>query len=193
MRKKSSSQYRIVVVGEGGVGKSSLTMRYIFNKFQNNYDPTIEDFYRKQTVLPSGDHIMAEIYDTAGIEELSSLRDIHIKNGDGFLIVFSLKSSTVDSINEKFDDIIKVKQYNLNERLPIIIVGNKCDLVSSNQKIYKRALNFAKERNIECIFTSAKENLNCRETFEKILYLVHKKNVLERSGKLSKKKICQLI
>lgn len=61
----SESTYKIVVVGSGGVGKSCITVRFVQGKFIKKYDPTIEDFYRKQIDV-DGEAVMLDILDTAG-------------------------------------------------------------------------------------------------------------------------------
>jgi len=76
----SQQEYRIVVVGSGGVGKSAVTVRFIQGRFTEKYDPTIEDSYRK-SVEVDGQACMYDIMDTAGQEEYSALRDQYMKTG----------------------------------------------------------------------------------------------------------------
>merc|ERR1711924_105017 len=78
-------EYRIVVVGAGGVGKSALTVRFIQGNFVEKYDPTIEDSYRKQVAV-DGVAVLLDIMDTAGQEEYSALRDQYMKTGQGFIL-----------------------------------------------------------------------------------------------------------
>jgi small GTP-binding protein len=83
--------YRIGVVGEGGVGKSALTMQFIQKFFLDEYDPTIEDSYRKQ-IQVDGEVCHLDILDTAGQEEYSCMRNQYMRGMDGFLIVYSITS-----------------------------------------------------------------------------------------------------
>ena len=69
------SRLKIVVLGEGGVGKSSLTLRFIVDKFIEDYDPTIEDHYIKK-VLVDGIYSEVDVTDTAGQEEFLQLEMI---------------------------------------------------------------------------------------------------------------------
>ena len=89
----AESTYKIVVVGSGGVGKSCIVVRFVQGKFIKKYDPTIEDFYRKQIDV-DGEAIMLDILDTAGQEEFSALRDSYMRTGDGFVLVYAVNSST---------------------------------------------------------------------------------------------------
>merc|ERR1711924_427368 len=84
-------EYRIVVVGAGGVGKSALTVRFIQGNFVEKYDPTIEDSYRKQVAV-DGEAVLLDIMDTAGQEEYSALRDQYMKTGQGFILAYSITS-----------------------------------------------------------------------------------------------------
>uniref|UniRef100_A0A673JJ57 HRas proto-oncogene, GTPase n=1 Tax=Sinocyclocheilus rhinocerous TaxID=307959 RepID=A0A673JJ57_9TELE len=74
------TEYKLVVVGAGGVGKSALTIQLIQNHFVDEYDPTIEDSYRKQVVI-DGETCLLDILDTAGQEEYSAMRDQYMRTG----------------------------------------------------------------------------------------------------------------
>ncbi|PIK36235.1 putative ras-related protein [Apostichopus japonicus] len=84
-------EYKVVVLGSGGVGKSALTVQFVLGNFVEKYDPTIEDFYRKAIEVESTMAIL-EILDTAGTEQFASMRDLYIRNGQGFVIVYSVTS-----------------------------------------------------------------------------------------------------
>ena len=80
---------KIVLLGSGAVGKSSLTVQFVQGVFVEKYDPTIEDSYRKQIEV-DGMACILEILDTAGTEQFASMRDLYIKNGQGFIFVYSI-------------------------------------------------------------------------------------------------------
>uniref|UniRef100_A0A3P9N3E6 Uncharacterized protein n=1 Tax=Poecilia reticulata TaxID=8081 RepID=A0A3P9N3E6_POERE len=118
-------EYKVVVLGSGGVGKSALTVQFVTGSFIEKYDPTIEDFYRKEIEVDSSPSVL-EILDTAGTEQFASMRDLYIKNGQGFILVYSLvNQQSFQDIKPMRDQIIRVKRY---ERVPMILVGNKVDL-----------------------------------------------------------------
>jgi len=115
--------HQLVVVGSGGVGKSCLTIRFLKDEFSNEYDPTIEENYRKSVIV---DQVNAtvNIIDTAGQQEYTALRDQHLKDGKGFLLVFALNDkNTFEEVRQLRDQIIKLKD---TKRVPIVICGNKC-------------------------------------------------------------------
>ena len=107
----------------GAVGKSALTIQLIQNQFEEEYDPTIEDSYRKQVVI-DGETCRLDILDTAGLEEYSSMNDM--RAGEGFLIVFAVNNpESFEAVNQYREQIKRVKEV---EKVPMVIVGNKCDL-----------------------------------------------------------------
>lgn len=123
-------EFKVVVLGSGGVGKSALTVQFVSNKFIIKYDPTIEDFYRKEIEV-DGQPCVLEILDTAGTEQFASMRDLYIKNGQGFLVVYSITNQqSFHDIRTMRDQIIRVKG---TDQVPILLVGNKCDLAHQRQ------------------------------------------------------------
>ena len=81
--------YKIVVLGAGGVGKSSITVQFVQGVYVESYDPTIEDSYRKQIEV-DGRACDLEILDTAGVAQFTAMRELYIKSGKGFLLVYSV-------------------------------------------------------------------------------------------------------
>ena len=142
-------EYKLVVVGGGGVGKSCLTIQLIQSHFVDEYDPTIEgisqkqvsastailltldvDSYRKQCVIDE-EVALLDVLDTAGQEEYSAMREQYMRTGEGFLLVYSITS------RQSFEEILTFQQQILRVKdkdyFPIIIVGNKCDLDMERQ------------------------------------------------------------
>ncbi|CAD5113104.1 DgyrCDS2294 [Dimorphilus gyrociliatus] len=118
-------EYKVVVLGSGGVGKSALALKFVSGTFVEKYDPTIEDFYRKEIAVDDAPSVL-EILDTAGTEQFASMRDLYIKNGQGFIVVYSITGSqTFHDIRTMKDQISRVKG---TDRAPILLVGNKVDL-----------------------------------------------------------------
>ncbi|ORX91891.1 ras-related protein Rap-1b-like protein [Basidiobolus meristosporus CBS 931.73] len=118
-------EYKLVVLGSGGVGKSALTVQFVQSIFVEKYDPTIEDSYRKQVEV-DGQQCMLEILDTAGTEQFTAMRDLYMKNGQGFVLVYSITSmATFNDLAELREQIVRVKD---TEQVPTVLVGNKSDL-----------------------------------------------------------------
>eukprot|EP00122_Pirum_gemmata_P009911 Pgem_evm1s9150 len=118
-------EYKLVVLGAGGVGKSALTVQFVQNIFVEKYDPTIEDSYRKQVEV-DGQQCMLEILDTAGTEQFTAMRDLYMKNGQGFLLAYSItQQSTFNDLAALREQILRVKDA---DNVPMVLCGNKCDL-----------------------------------------------------------------
>ncbi|KAL8413621.1 hypothetical protein RB594_005038 [Gaeumannomyces avenae] len=118
-------EFHIVVLGAGGVGKSCLTAQFVHNEWIESYDPTIEDSYRTQ-VSVDGRQVVLEILDTAGTEQFVAMRDLYMKTGQGFLLVFSITSmSSLSELAQLREEIIRIKE---DDNAPIVICGNKADL-----------------------------------------------------------------
>merc|ERR1711860_207822 len=82
-------RYRIVVLGDGGVGKSALTLQYVQHNFTDYHDPTIEDAYQQRTVIDT-EPCLLDILDTAGQVEFTAMREQYMRGGEGFIICYSI-------------------------------------------------------------------------------------------------------
>uniref|UniRef100_A0A1I8IKM6 RAP1A protein n=1 Tax=Macrostomum lignano TaxID=282301 RepID=A0A1I8IKM6_9PLAT len=128
--------------------------------FVEKYDPTIEDSYRKQVEIDSS-QCMLEILDTAGTEQFTAMRDLYMKNGQGFLLVYSITSqSSFNDLAELREQILRVKD---SDNVPIIVVGNKCDLEDERTVGKERGHSLARQWNCAFLETSAKAKLNVQE------------------------------
>ena len=123
-------ELKAVVLGSGGVGKSALTVKFVSGRFIERYDPTVEDFYRKEIEV-DGEPSVLEILDTAGTEQFASMRDLYIKNGQGFVIVYSITSlQTFYDIRSMKEQINRVKH---KLKVPMVLVGNKRDVENDRE------------------------------------------------------------
>jgi len=176
-------EYKLVVLGSGGVGKSALTVQFVQGIFVEKYDPTIEDSYRKQVEV-DGQQCMLEILDTAGTEQFTAMRDLYMKNGQGFLLVYSITAqSTFNDLQDLRQQILRVKD---TDDVPMLLVGNKCDLEDERVVGKDQGQNLA--RQFQCAFleTSAKMKVNVLEIFYDLVRQINKKN--PGPGRQKKKK-----
>uniref|UniRef100_A0A131YJM7 Ras-related protein M-Ras n=1 Tax=Rhipicephalus appendiculatus TaxID=34631 RepID=A0A131YJM7_RHIAP len=118
--------YKLVVVGDGGVGKSALTIQFFQKLFVTDYDPTIEDSYIQHTEI-DGQWCILDVLDTAGQEEFSAMREQYMRKGDGFLLVYSVTDKqSFDNMGHFHTQILRVKD---RDSYPMLLVANKVDLV----------------------------------------------------------------
>lgn len=153
---------KLAVVGGGGVGKSALTLQLVKQQFCEEYDPTIEDSHRKQVEIDD-EVAMLEIFDTAGQEELSALRDQALRVAEGFLLVFALtEENSFFQLTEHHGAITRAKD---TDKVPIVIVGNKCDLKNSRTVSDEEIQKFVNKLQVPYFEASAKQNTNVEASF----------------------------
>jgi len=162
-RVQQRREHHIVVLGAGGVGKSALTAQFVQNVWIENYDPTIEDSYRKQIEV-DGRQCMLEILDTAGSEQFTAMREVYMKAGQGFLLVFSITSlPSLSELSDLRESIIRIKD---DDNIPIVIVGNKSDLEEDRAVSRARAFSISQSwGNAPYYETSARRRANVDEVF----------------------------
>ncbi|KAH8916037.1 ras-domain-containing protein [Atractiella rhizophila] len=173
-------EYKLVVVGGGGVGKSALTIQFIQSHFVDEYDPTIEDSYRKQCVIDE-EVALLDVLDTAGQEEYSAMREQYMRTGEGFLLVYSITSrSSFDEIGIFHQQILRVKD---KDYFPVIVVANKCDLEFERQVGAHEGRELAKHFGCRFIETSAKQRINVDEAFGNLVREIRKYNKEQQTGR----------
>jgi len=176
-------EYKIVVLGSGGVGKSALTVQFVQGIFVEKYDPTIEDSYRKQVEV-DGHQCMLEILDTAGTEQFTAMRDLYMKNGQGFVLVYSITAqSTFNDLQDLREQILRVKD---TDDVPMVLVGNKCDLEDERVVGKDQGQSLAKGfKNCSFMEASAKDKINVNDIFYDLVRQINRKE--PTSGKPRKK------
>jgi len=183
-------EYKIVVLGSGGVGKSALTVQFVQGIFVEKYDPTIEDSYRKQVEVDA-QQCMLEILDTAGTEQFTAMRDLYMKNGQGFILVYSITAqSTFNDLLELREQILRVKD---TDNVPMVLVGNKSDL--EDERVVGKDQGGSLAHQFNCTFfeTSAKSKFNVNEIFYDLVQQINKLNPVINEKKKRKGGMCQLL
>ncbi|KAF9533712.1 small GTPase superfamily [Crepidotus variabilis] len=178
-------QFNVVVLGAGGVGKSALTVRFIRDVFVENYDPTIEEEYRRPITV-DGQLDSLEVLDTAGAEQFTSLNEVYIKSGKGFVLVFSLtQEASLQELDNLRKQILRVKGG--DARVPMVVVGTKLDLVNEREVQRHTIENLSRQWNIPFYETSAKRNWHVTEVFEDLLRQMRKYYPADPSRKRKKR------
>ncbi|ROV95654.1 hypothetical protein VMCG_07547 [Cytospora schulzeri] len=167
------SMIKIAVLGEGGVGKTSLTIQMTHQHFVETYDPTLEDSYRRQCVVDN-EACLLEILDTAGQEEFTALREQWIRDSELFVIVYSVTyRPSFEAVQKIFEQVLATKgRYgapNGFDSSLIILVGNKSDLEHKRTVGINEARMLSQRLGCAFIETSAKERTNVEEVFFKLV------------------------
>ncbi|VDP18260.1 unnamed protein product [Soboliphyme baturini] len=149
-------EYKIVVLGSGGVGKSALQVEV------------------------DGQQCMLEILDTAGTEQFTAMRDLYMKNGQGFVLVYSITAqSTFNDLIDLRDQILRVKDTDdvtaCDFKVPMILIGNKCDLEDERVVGKDQGQNLARQFNCAFLETSAKAKINVNEVFYDLVRQINRR------------------
>ncbi|XP_043262841.1 ras-related protein M-Ras [Colletes latitarsis] len=162
--------FKLVVVGDGGVGKSALTIQFFQKLFVTDYDPTIEDSYIQHTEVDKQWCIL-DVLDTAGQEEFSAMREQYMRKGDGFLLVYSVTDKqSYENIMNFYTQILRVKDRDV---YPMLLVANKVDLVHLRKVTEEQGRELALRLCIPYIETSAKDPpLNVDAAFHEVVRII---------------------
>ena len=192
--------YRIVVLGGGGVGKSAMTIQLIANRFMDDYDPTLQDAYQTQVELDD-EVCVLDVFDTAGQEELSAKRyHPSMLAGEGYLCVYDTTyRGSFEEIMTFFGEIEEMKRRPTRE-VPCVLVGNKIDLEGERAVRTKEGAALARAWNMPFFEVSAKTDVNVKEAFFEMAREIRKDRLLPRSHrqrggreKRKKKKKCGIM
>jgi len=193
-----SSDYRVAVFGAGGVGKSSIVLRFVKGTFNDSYVPTIEDTYRQVISCNQKSVCTLQITDTTGSHQFPAMQRLSIIKGNAFVLIYSVSSK--QSLEELAPIIRMLQELKgdaiSNDEVPIMLVGNKKDdpkrevSTETGEKLSSRwGTGF--------IETSAKNNENITELFQQLLAREKKRtltlNAADADGKDASKKKCLLM
>lgn len=160
--------FKLLIIGDSGVGKSSLLVRFADNMFSGNYITTIGVDFKIRTIEINGERIKLQIWDTAGQERFRTITSTYYRGTHGVIVVYDVTSGDsfanvkrwLHEINQNCDEVSRV------------LVGNKCDDPDRRVVLREDASRFASQMGIQLFETSAKENLNVEEMFRAITDLV---------------------
>ncbi|KAG2077050.1 hypothetical protein BDR04DRAFT_1089347 [Suillus decipiens] len=170
--------WRVAVLGDGGVGKTALAVQFTLNCFVETYDPTIEDAYRKQLIVDNK-MCFVEVIDTAGQEEYATLRDQWVREGQGFILVYSIASrSTFERLDVFRQSMLKVKR----QKPIFMLVGNKCDKTYEREVSREEGIALARTFGCEFMETSARTAYNVELLFTNLVRALRQTKRLESGG-----------
>ncbi|KAH0002093.1 ras small GTPase, partial [Aureobasidium melanogenum] len=162
----------ITICGDGGCGKSSITLRIVRSAWTHDYDPTIEDSYSVTRTI-NGQTYSLFLTDTAGQEEYRGMWSAANLTSDAFLLVYDITNAQSLQNLDFFAELIDMEMENRQEQgkcwPALMVAGNKCDLQGQRQVGAAEGLEWAKSRGCGFMETSAREVVNIEETFASIV------------------------
>jgi len=172
-------QIKLLMIGDSGVGKTCLLLRYANDSFSPTFITTIGiDFKIKNIVLDSK-RIKLQIWDTAGQERFRTITTSYFRGAQGILLVYDVTDrTTFTSIRNWVAQIQMHADVNVNK----ILIGNKCDMQDQRVVSYEEGEQLAKEYNIHFFETSAKQDQNVEKAFITIATDVKDRLIMDGPG-----------
>ncbi|XP_075219461.1 RAS oncogene family member Rab35 [Lycorma delicatula] len=161
MAREYDHLFKLLIIGDSGVGKSSLLLRFADNTFSGNYITTIGVDFKIRTVEIEGDKVKLQIWDTAGQERFRTITSTYYRGTHGVIVVYDVTRG---------DSFANVKRWlhEIDQNCEVvnrILVGNKNDAPDQKVVLTEDAQRFADQMGIQLFETSAKDNINVEEMF----------------------------
>ena len=164
--------YKIIIIGDSGVGKSNILSRYLNDDFNLDSKNTVGVELGTKYLKIKGKGAKLQIWDTAGQERYRSITTSYYKGSHGCFIVYDIANEeSFENVDKWYSEAVKTT----SENVSIILVGNKCDL--EDQRIITKETGEEKAKNLKCPFfeTSAKTKINIDEIFQEITNNIYDK------------------
>jgi len=161
---------KIIILGDSGVGKTSLMYQYVNKKFSNQYKATIGADFLTKEVMVDEKLVTLQIWDTAGQERFQSLGVAFYRGADACVLVFDVNvAKTFENLNSWREEFLIQAGPRDPENFPFIVLGNKIDLENSRVVNAKKAQAWCQTKGeIPYFETSAKEAINVEQAFQTI-------------------------
>ena len=159
---------KLLLLGDSSVGKTSIIIKYISNKFMDTNIATLGVDYMDKTVDYNNLKVFLQIWDTSGEEKFRSITRNFYRNADGLLVVFDLTCK--ESFNHVKNWINEAKEH--KNDIKTILVGNKLDLEDEREVDKETVLKFAEKNNLKYLETSAKNGKNINNSFKEMIALI---------------------
>ncbi|XP_049452736.1 ras-related protein Rab-32 [Epinephelus fuscoguttatus] len=158
--------FKVLVIGDPGVGKSSFVLRYVRKRFDENYRSDIGvDFALKRIEWDAKTVVRLQLWDIAGQERFKKMSRVYYKGAMGAVVVFDItNSSTLEAASEWKQDLDSKVCLDSGCPIPAVLLANKCDLTGRDRDLVSSLDSFCKDNNFMGWFeTSAKDNINIDE------------------------------
>ena len=155
--------FKVLLLGNSDVGKSSLLLRYVDSVWNDAFVPTIGVDFKVKTLNINDKKIKMQIWDTAGQERFRTVVATYFRGAHGILLLYDVTNK--DSFKNLESWLIEIEK-NAKEKVLKILIGNKCDLTDDREISTEEGKAFALRNGMEFMETSAKMNTNVSEAFE---------------------------
>ena len=166
--------FKLLLIGNSSVGKSSLLFRFVENVWDDNFVPTIGVDFKLKTLEINGKKVKLQIWDTAGQERFKNITSSYYRGGNGVLVVYDITDR--ESFENLTSWLIEIEK-NANKNVYKLLIGNKCDLEEKRKISVQEGKEFAESNGMKFIETSAKDNTKVQEAFELLTTEIIKSNL----------------
>ena len=165
---------KIVILGEGRVGKTSILSKYFSKKFDEGQKSTINPSFYELNKDYQGKKVNFKIWDTAGQEQFNAINTMYYQNAVGALLVYDV---TISETFERVKDWVHTLQEMVGKDITFVIAGNKFDLSDKNmiEKNNEKVDNYCAQQKCKHFYTSAKTGFNLNDAFDSLINSVLKK------------------
>ena len=174
-KKRAKYAFKIVTIGDPAVGKTSLVLRYTKNTFSEQYIVSLGVNFLSKVIEIKGEPVLLQIWDTGGQERFKVLRLAYYKGADGGLIVYDTTNK------ETFEKVIEYHEElkSICGNIPMALIGNKIDLKDKREVSREEGQALASNLGLLFFETSAKEDINVKNAFQKLAEAVYERQLKE--------------
>lgn len=170
---------KLLLVGDSGVGKSCLLLRFVEDKFNPSFITTIGIDFKIRTIESKGKRIKLQVWDTAGQERFRTITTAYYRGAMGIVLIYDVTDSrSFENVENWFQTVTQ----HANEDAQIFLVGNKCDDEVNRQVSKEQGQELAAKLNVPFLEASAKSNENVDSIFYELASIIQEKHVEENIG-----------
>ncbi|KAF0045437.1 hypothetical protein F2P81_001966 [Scophthalmus maximus] len=175
MAKKYDFLFKLLLIGDSGVGKTCLIIRFAEDNFNSTYISTIGIDFKVKTIEVDGKKVKLQVWDTAGQERFKTITTAYYRGAMGIILVYDI---TDDKSYENIQNWMKSIKENASAGVSRMLLGNKCDIEAKRKVSKETGEKLAKDHGIRFFETSAKSSINVEESFLSLA-----RDILQKSSK----------
>lgn len=161
--------FKLLIIGNSSVGKTSFLFRYADDSFTSAFVSTVGIDFKVKTVFRQDKRVKLQIWDTAGQERYRTITTAYYRGAMGFILMYDVTNE--ESFNAVQDWCTQIKTYSW-DNAQVVLVGNKNDLEDERIVSFERGKQLADQLGLEFFETSAKENINVKSVFERLVDII---------------------
>lgn len=161
--------FKILIIGNSSVGKTSFLFRYADDSFSSAFVSTVGIDFKVKTIVRQDKRVKLQIWDTAGQERYRTITTAYYRGAMGFILMYDITNE--DSFAAVQDWCTQIKTYSW-DNAQVVLVGNKCDLEDERVVSMERGRQLASQLGMEFFESSAKENVNVKYVFERLVDII---------------------